>query len=297
MLGKTRGKLFRDGGMSVEKFKSLQLDKNFTPLTLDEMRKIEPLGFERAFGSVIKLDDVKNGVLVMTRTDWGDFPDTIIDRKLGDATAHALYANAKSGDVASAYELAKDLISDDAIDNLKLLIGDKKVVFAPVHAEEQAGRNMIPVAVATVLAKRLNATVDLNVVQAVKVSRTGGDGWHRLANPPFFDGEIDGKYVIMVDDTQTQGGTFAAFKGHIEQSGAVVIGSYALTGKQYSKQLRLSNDTLQALRRNYGELEPFWQQTFGYDFSKLTEWEAKFIINSGKSIDEVRDRILTSKQN
>ncbi len=233
----------------------------------------------------------------MKRTDWGDLPDTIIDRRLSDATSHPLYTDAKSGDVVSAYELAKELISDAAIDELKALIGDKKVVFAPVHAEEQTGRNMIPVAVATVLAKRLNATVDLGVVQAVKVSRTGADGWHRLANPPFFDGQVDGKYVIMVDDTQTQGGTFAAFKGHIEQGGALVIGSYALTGKQYSKQLRLGSETLQTLRRYYGELEQFWQQTFGYNFSKLTEWEAKFIINSGKSIDEVRDRILATKQN
>lgn len=49
VLGKTRGKLFRDGGMSVEKFKSLQLDKNFTPLTLEQMRELEPKAFERAF--------------------------------------------------------------------------------------------------------------------------------------------------------------------------------------------------------------------------------------------------------
>ncbi|STZ55572.1 NAD+--asparagine ADP-ribosyltransferase [Moraxella lacunata] len=49
VLGKTRGKLFRDGGMSVEKFKSLQLDKNFTPLTLDEMARLEPFVFEKAF--------------------------------------------------------------------------------------------------------------------------------------------------------------------------------------------------------------------------------------------------------
>ena len=46
VLGKTRGKLFRDSGMSVEKFKSLQLDKNFKPLTLDQMKKLEPLAFE-----------------------------------------------------------------------------------------------------------------------------------------------------------------------------------------------------------------------------------------------------------
>ncbi|WII95804.1 minor capsid protein [Moraxella haemolytica] len=298
VLGKTRGKLFRDGGMSIEKFKSLQLDKNFTPLTLEQMRELEPVMFEKAFGAVLKLDNTKDRVLSMTRTDWGDLPNTIIDRKLGDATSHLLYEQAKAGDVVSAYRLAQDLVSDEAVQKLKDLIGNKVVVFAPVHAEESTGRNMIPVAVATVLAKKIGGQVDLNVVQAVKVSRTGGDGWHRLANPPFFDGSIPkGNYVIMVDDTQTQGGTLASFKGHIEQSGATVIGVYALTGKQYSAQLRLGSDTLTTLREKYGTLEPFWQQTFGYDFSKLTEWEAKFIINSGKSIDEVRDRILASKQN
>lgn len=49
VLGKTRGKLFRDSGMSMEKFKSLQLDKNFEPLTLKEMAKLEPVVFGEVF--------------------------------------------------------------------------------------------------------------------------------------------------------------------------------------------------------------------------------------------------------
>ena len=247
------------------------------------------------------LDDMvkspKNQKAIAMRTDWGNLPNTIIDKKLGDATSHAKYTQAKAGDVESAFELAKDLVSDDAVMQLADLIGDNKAVFAPVHAEEQTGRNMIPVAVATVLARKLGADVDLNIVQAVKVSRTGSDGWHRLANAPSFNGSIDSQYVIMVDDTQTQGGTFASFKGHIESNGGVVIGSYALTGKQYSAQLRLDNKTLDELRSKYGELEQWWQTIFGYDFSKLTESEARFIINSRKTPDEVRNRILTAKQN
>lgn len=232
----------------------------------------------------------------MMRTPWGNFPDTIIDRKLGDATSHPLYENAKSGDIPSAFKLAKDLISNDAVQRLKVLIGDKEVVFAPIHAEEMSGRNMIPMATAMVLARKLNQLVDINIVQATKVSRTSGDGWHRLANLPDFDGAIDAQYVIMVDDTQTQGGTFAAFKGYIESFNSLVIGSYALTGKQYSAQLRLDKEMLAILREKYGTIEHWWQETFGYDFSKLTESEARFIIKSGKTPNEVRDRILASKQ-
>lgn len=48
VLGKTRAELFRNGGLSAERFRALQLDRNFKPLTLAEMRAREPLAFERA---------------------------------------------------------------------------------------------------------------------------------------------------------------------------------------------------------------------------------------------------------
>jgi hypothetical protein len=34
--------------LTAERFASLQLDKNFKPLTLDQMKGLEPLAFERA---------------------------------------------------------------------------------------------------------------------------------------------------------------------------------------------------------------------------------------------------------
>lgn len=47
-LGPTRGQLFRDGGLSVERFAALQLGKNFQPMTLDQMRKLAPGAFKKA---------------------------------------------------------------------------------------------------------------------------------------------------------------------------------------------------------------------------------------------------------
>jgi len=47
-LGPVRGKLFRDGGLTAERFTALQLDKNFKPLTLDQLKELEPLAFARA---------------------------------------------------------------------------------------------------------------------------------------------------------------------------------------------------------------------------------------------------------
>lgn len=47
-IGKTKAKLLREGGLDAEQFARLQLDKNFKPITLKEMQKLEPLMFEKA---------------------------------------------------------------------------------------------------------------------------------------------------------------------------------------------------------------------------------------------------------
>ena len=48
VLGKVRGKLFRDGGLSSEDFAKLNVNNNYEPLTLKEMRSKDPIAFERA---------------------------------------------------------------------------------------------------------------------------------------------------------------------------------------------------------------------------------------------------------
>src|SRR5690606_11496937 len=47
-LGVTRASLFRKGGLSAQEFARLNLDKNFQPLTLEEMRQKNPAAFKRA---------------------------------------------------------------------------------------------------------------------------------------------------------------------------------------------------------------------------------------------------------
>ncbi len=48
VLGQARGKLFRDGGLSAEKFRALQLSKNFKPRTLKELADLVPQAFKKA---------------------------------------------------------------------------------------------------------------------------------------------------------------------------------------------------------------------------------------------------------
>lgn len=48
VLGRTRGALFRRGGLSAKQFADLQLDRNFRPRTLDELRELIPEAFRQA---------------------------------------------------------------------------------------------------------------------------------------------------------------------------------------------------------------------------------------------------------
>lgn len=47
-LGPTRAALFREGGLTAEQFSRLNLNKNFEPMTLDEMRQKNPAAFKKA---------------------------------------------------------------------------------------------------------------------------------------------------------------------------------------------------------------------------------------------------------
>ncbi|MFM5178465.1 LPD38 domain-containing protein [Aeromonas veronii] len=233
------------------------------------------------------------------RSPWQEgFPEVILHGRLGDATSHPDYEAAKGGDDAAARRLVREVLSPDAIRQLKEVIGNRSAIALGVHAEEAVRRNAIPRAMADVLARVLGLDVDLDIVQAAKVGRTAQDGFGRLINQPSFDGpvRIDKPYLIM-DDTLTQGGTLANLKGYIENRGGEVLAATALTGKQYSAKIAIDSSTLEQLREQYDGtgLEAWWQNRFGYGFDSLTESEGRYILRA-QDADKVRDRVAAAGQ-
>jgi len=47
-IGPVRAKLSRPGRLSVQRFAELKLDRNFAPLSLAQMKVLEPLAFKAA---------------------------------------------------------------------------------------------------------------------------------------------------------------------------------------------------------------------------------------------------------
>lgn len=267
-------------------------------------------GIRQAFDhlfSTLKTRETDKGVAFYSRevnnkpvrTTWQkDFPDVVLHARLGDATSHRDYEAAKAGDKDAAYRLVSDVLTKDAVDKIRNIIGNREVLLAAVHAEEASGRNKIPQAMADILGKVLHQEVDDSLVQTKLVGRTGQDGFGRLANQPEFAGNVrsDLPYFIL-DDTLTQGGTLAGMKGYIESHGGRVIGASALTAKQYSARMALSSQTLSQLREHFGGtgLENWWKQQHGYGFDGLTESEANYLLRAGNA-DKIRDRVIAARQ-
>lgn len=236
-------------------------------------------------------------VALFSRRGWDeDFPDAVLGHRMGVVQAHADYAAAKSGDVQAAVRLAQAVVTDAYAAQIReALPKGARPVIVPVLAQEATGNNQIPLAAAHALGQKLGLQVEDGIVQATKVGRGGADGLSRLGRQPRFSGAVEaGQTYLLLDDTLTQGGTFAQLKTHIEDKGGRVVLASALTGKDYSRKISLSRETLASVRERFGSIEDWWRAAFDFGFEGLTESEARFLLGlrGNPSPDAVRDRIV-----
>lgn len=151
-----------------------------------------------------------------------------------------------------------------------------------------------PQAAAEVLSAQLNLPTSTDIVQANKPHRTGMDGLDRIFAAVDFDGPVAPGDYLLVDDTLTQGGTFASLASHIEQGGGRVVGAFTLTGKQYSATMQPSAETLNQLRNKHGDLEQDFRAATGHGFDALTQSEARYLA-SYEPAQRLRDRIVAER--
>ena len=117
-----------------------------------------------------------------------------------------------------------------------------------------------------------------------------------MTRPAMFEGEfLTGGKFLLVDDFVGQGGTLANLRGFILQHGGHVVGAVTLTGRGDSAKLSLTTETLEALRHKHGQkIEIWWAETFGYDFSCLTESEGRYLLRV-EDADTIRARVSEAR--
>ena len=230
------------------------------------------------------------------RSAWGDFPPVIRNGDIGELKNEPEYNQAKAGDIVAAGELVNRLIKRETLEQIQTMIGDRKPIIVAVVAEEAMGNNAIPRATAQAIGRELGLSVDTSIRQINKVARTGKTIDHRLAFQPVFGGEVQqGKDYLIVDDTLAAGGTIASLKGYIENRGGKVVGAMAMTARESSLVLPVTQKMLDNIERRHGNLmNEFWQKEFGYGIDKLTNGEAGH-LRKAPNVEQIRTRIVNAK--
>jgi hypothetical protein len=226
------------------------------------------------------------------RVPWPpEFPDVVIHTDERTRVAHPAYAAAKSGDADAAVQLVIDLINAVALEGLRQYAAMDALLILPVTAEEAAGFNAIPDALADHLALAIGRSAALGeIVQTNKVGHTRAKAFQRLVTPPTFEGYVQtGANYLLVDDHVGLGGTLANLRGHVELNGGRVIAMTALTESRDGCSICLRPETLDMLWEKHGEaLDQLWQDQFGYGIGCLTEVEGQILCRQ-PSVDAIED--------
>src|SRR5262249_32034632 len=161
----------------------------------------------------------------LRRSEWSAFPDVIIHADESPVKKHPMYEAAKTGDADAAEALVLEVSPIGALDRISEVLSGRTPHLLAVHALETSGMNAIPQVFAKILSRMLGLPVATGIIQINRVTHTGASGYHRLAFPALFGGEVREKAYFLVDDFIGQGGTMMNLKGFVESQGAHVIGA------------------------------------------------------------------------
>ncbi|MGD9825118.1 LPD38 domain-containing protein, partial [Desulfobacter sp.] len=211
---------------------------------------------------------------------------------------HPDHKAAKAGDVDAANRLVFDLVKPEKVLELKKQFPDAMVV--PVHAEEEAGKNKIPRALARAYGEIAGFKVDLGIVQTNKSGHTKKDAAERIISRAEFDGDVNpGQEYIILDDIITTGETLSELRHYIENNGGKVVAASTLGYSKYSTVLAVKQDSLKKIQDKFNvkELEDVLKEfNIAGNIQALTNSEAKYIL-SFRAVDAFRNRILEAGRN
>ena len=80
--------------------------------------------------------------------------------------------------------LIQDVLSDDAVEQVRKAIGSERPTIVPVLAVEATGHNKIPAVAATALGQRLGLPVDAGIYQSVRPSARRSMAWAASSSSP-----------------------------------------------------------------------------------------------------------------
>ena len=157
-----------------------------------------------------------------------DFPAIYGHTSTAALKKHVDYNAAKAGDLESAARVVSDLIKVDRVKKLGKQFPNAEVV--AVHAEEESGRNKLPVVLRAAICHIAGLSENTDIVQSYRAKHTNKDSAGRMISRAEFDGYVkEGQEYILVDDVVAQGGTISELRHFIENNGGKVVAVSSLS--------------------------------------------------------------------
>lgn len=278
----------------AQKKRKKKVHKNAKRMSPREFRALlDEISEQRAKGRRSK-EQVKKKPLYSFKNvkPWPkDFPNVTVHTTLSKLTSHPDYEAAKTGNREAALRVALDLVN---IEKAKKLGNDHpNAVLLPVSQMEEAGRNVLPRALAWVISKHSGLLVATNIIETRKVSRTKKSALVKFFDLPVFEGKvIQGQDYILIDDAVSQGATLSELRHFIDNVGGNVVNISTFAAAQFSAKIAPRTETIQKIEEKFGRdgTEKFLREySVAGTLEALTGRQALYLLSFG-SLDTLRER-------
>jgi hypothetical protein len=203
---------------------------------------------------------------------------------------HPDYGAAKAGDPYAAGRFVSDTVKPETIEEAFRRFGPD-VTYVPVHAEEAAGRNAIPSALAFHYADQTGSQFANDIVQTSQAYHTGAKPIERLFARAQFHGPVEPGPHVLVDDVSVMGSTLAELANHIQANGGDVAGVVNLVNASRMPHNAALPARIRLVEQRHGQAI---QDELGIAPGALTAAEANYLLDF-RNADALRDRIAKGR--
>ncbi len=257
---------------------------------------------------------------IITHTLWGVKSANPVLVQKGLSAQPEYFAAKKDADYEAAYIISERLISENALKMVADKIGyesfahetsgrHKPLVVAPVKAGSVV-KNLIPLAMAHLIADRFQLEVCRDIYQRSGTGRTGRSALDRLLLQPEFTGKVErGRKYIIVDDVLTMGGSIAGLASYIESNGGKVIcttvlanqSQVAATAKERLKpkelELLVKPQVVHSIEKKFGwRFENVFEKAVGFPLRALTSREGSFVQSVFESSSQFTKAVACARE-
>lgn len=191
----------------------------------------------------------------------------------------------RGGDQSSAHALVQDF---DAKVNYKAIKASGAEVILIADTFEGTSKNAIPYAMGALIAHKTGLELVASAVVSKEQGLTGRDFKGRIESDHRYKVEVavQGKKVLIVDDTYTSGKTILALTKAVQDAGGIPVMVHTLAASQAGKGLKPTEKQVTKLLETLGIDNEQFTEKYGFPATSLTGAQIRRLVDLNSSKDK-----------